>query len=410
MSEGWPTIGSCPTIVSRVSTVGGLRGACRTGSYTRADPSQAPLLRDRDPPVTVSRPRHALLPALLAASLVLAACGGDEAADPAPSLTPVEATPSPTPEPSPTPTSEPEPEGVRGPLNGVFHPEEELDQRVVAVKIDNHVQARPQSGLEEADAIYETLVEGGLTRFIALYHTASPDYVGPNRSGRPTDTTLVRPLNATFVISGAQDWVLGAMRRAGVDVVGDEGPPTSFRVRSRSAPHNLYVDVAAVREAADDRGYGDEPPAPMWTFEEWGEDVGESVSAVILDWSTSTDVRWEWDGSAWLRIHDGQQHATVTRDGDASQISADVLVILEAPPYTASSPSGGGSAVPALDTVGSGRAVVLGPGRVVEGEWRRDSIAEPFTLTDGDGDPLTVPPGRSWISVFPTGRTIELAP
>jgi hypothetical protein len=346
---------------------------------------------------------------LLAASLVLTACGGDDpSTEPSPTLTPVEASPSPSP--SPTPSPSPSEAGEPGPLNGLRHPAEELDQRVVAVKIDNHIKARPQSGLDRADAVYETLVEGGLTRFIALFHTDSPAYVGPNRSGRPTDAGLVRPLGATFVISGAQGWVLDLIGRTGVHLLGDQRP-SSFRIASRSAPHNLYVSVPAVREAADGRGYPDAPPAPLWTFGSWADEQGEPASAVVLDWSADTDVRWEYDGESWLRIHDGEQHATVNEDGEFSQVSADVLVVLEAPRYNASPPAGvGGSSVPALDTVGSGAVTVFGDGRFLTGTWSRDSLAEPFTLTGADGEPLAVPPGRSWISVFPAGRAIDIAP
>ncbi len=347
----------------------------------------------------------------LACALALSACsGGEPEAEPSPDMTPV-AAPSPSPEPDPSPSPSPTPEGVPGPLNGILHDAEDLEQRVIAVKIDNHARARPQSGVEQADAVYETLVEAGLTRFIALFHTSSPTYVGPNRSGRPTDGGLVRPLGATFVISGAQDWVMAGLNRAGAHLIVDPRGGVTYRIGSRSAPHNLYVDVEASRAEADRRGYPDDPPLqPMFTFEDWGDAVGLPASALILDWSRTTDVRWEWDGAMWRRLHDGQQAATVTGDGDASQIGADVLVVLEAPTYTASSGSGSGTPVPALDTVGSGRALVLGPGRIVEGEWRRDNLAEPFTLTDGDGDVITVPPGRSWISVFPAGRPITIAP
>jgi len=79
--------------------------------------------------------------------------------------------------------------------------------RVIGVKIDNHWNARPQSGINKADAVFEIPVEANLTRFIAVFHDSDADYLGPMRSGRPTDPTVLAPLNATFIISGAQPWV-----------------------------------------------------------------------------------------------------------------------------------------------------------------------------------------------------------
>ena len=76
-------------------------------------------------------------------------------------------------------------------------------RRVIAFKIDNNLNARPQSGLQEADSVMEILVEGGMTRFLAFYMDRSSTYVGPIRSARPTDPTLVRPYGGILVVSGA---------------------------------------------------------------------------------------------------------------------------------------------------------------------------------------------------------------
>ena len=76
-------------------------------------------------------------------------------------------------------------------------------RRVIAFKIDNNFNARPQSGLQEADSVMEILVEGGMTRFLAFYLDKTSAYVGPIRSARPTDPTLIRPYGGVLVVSGA---------------------------------------------------------------------------------------------------------------------------------------------------------------------------------------------------------------
>lgn len=281
-----------------------------------------------------------------------------------------------------------------------------LDRRVMAVKVDNHRDARPQSGIQEAEAVIELLVEGGLTRFIALYHTVDSAYVGPIRSIRPTDPTLLKPLGAPMQISGGQRWIRRLVDSLGVDFMGEVSSGATFRISSRRAPHNLYGDTAAMRERADGRGYPDDPPEPMFVFGDPTPATG-TANRIRLSWSGGNDVYWEWTGSRYLRFQGDSPHMWVGEDGDGEQIAFDTLVVLTARRYTAS-PGGGqsGSSVPALDTVGSGEALVFYEGNVVEGMWHRDAIEEPFALTTADGETLIVPPGLLWISVFPSNRDV----
>lgn len=350
--------------------------------------------------------RTRTLAAVLSASLALTACGSEDPAPEAASPTPTpSATASPTPSPTPTPT-ETEEAGEPRPLNGLpFADAAALDRRVIAVKIDNHERARPQTGIDQADAVYELLVESGLTRFIAMFHSRDPEVVGPMRSGRPTDPTLILPTGGVFAISGAQDWVISRIRGAGVNLIGEVGRPATFRSSQRRAPHNLYVDIAALRAVADDRGYADAPPPEQFSFEPWDEDTGGVAGDVLLKWSNTVTVTWRFDDGVYRRHQEGEPHLLV-EDGETSQIEADTLVVIDAPRYTAR-PPGRGTAVPAMDTVGSGNARVFHDGRVVEGSWARESASDPFTLTSFEGETLTVPPGRLWVSIFPSDRVVS---
>lgn len=306
---------------------------------------------------------------------------------------------------STTSTTTTVPTGPVSPLNGEPVEDETVaEQRVIAVKIDNHWNARPQSGIQQADAVYELLVEAGLTRFIALFHESDSDYLGPMRSGRPTDPTLLKPLGATFAISGAQDWVISRIVRSGVDIIGEVRPAT-FRISGRYAPHNLYVDTTLLRDYADSSGYSDEAPPDLFTWGEW-TDGGQPAEEIEFDWSDGLRVRWEWNGTDYARFTGGEPHRWVDEQGETGQIAAETLVVLFARRYTAVPPSSG-SSVPAMDTVGRGRALVFHGGTVREGEWSRDSIDEPFVLADSSGDLLTVPAGRPWVSVFPNSRSVS---
>ncbi|HEX2180590.1 MAG TPA: DUF3048 domain-containing protein, partial [Actinomycetota bacterium] len=134
--------------------------------------------------------RTRILCLLLLVALVAAACGDDS--EP-------QATRSPTPSESPPP-----PEPIRCPLTGVEAGAVDINRPALAVKIDNHPRARPQTGLETADIVYEELVEGGLTRFMGVYHCGDAGDLGPVRSARAVDPDiLVQYAPVLFAYSGA---------------------------------------------------------------------------------------------------------------------------------------------------------------------------------------------------------------
>jgi hypothetical protein len=345
---------------------------------------------------------------LLALSLALAACSPEEVEST--STTGSSTTSSSTTTSSTTTTTIDErPTSL---INGLpVDDEENLDRRVLAVKIDNHPEAQPQSGIDQADMVIELLVEG-ITRFITIWHETDVDYLGPERSGRPTDPTLLQAFNEpTFAISGAQPWVQSIIRSKNVYLIGEVHPAT-FRISSRSAPHNLYVDTSLLREYADEREYPDMPPfGPIWEFGEMPL-TAQAASSVTLDFTGGNVVNWQWDPITrnWLRfVHDTESN-TVDQEGVTAQIARPVLVALYVEQYTVYPPSGvSGSPVPGEKTIGSGTAFVFANGRVVEGTWEREEETEWFTLRDEAGNIIPVPPGKVWVSLVSnsTGLTWE---
>jgi hypothetical protein len=289
------------------------------------------------------------------------------------------------------------------PLNGLPATSvEALDRRVLAIKIDNHGNARPQSGLPDADAIVEIRVEGGITRFIALFHDNESPYVGPVRSGRPTDAGIVLPLGAGFLFSGAQEWVRNYLDRQGVRWV-TEGAAT-FRINARRAPHNLYTDTERFRAKADDLDWPDDPPVALFAIAATppGDDAATEIT---LGWSPGVTVGWTWDGERYLKSINGSRHDWVTEDGDRGRVAADHIIVIAGDFSTPAAPDGG-SAVPITKTTGSGDAWLFHEGTVTVGTWTREDLDDPFTLEREDGSPLTVPPGVPWINIFPAGNDV----
>ncbi len=294
------------------------------------------------------------------------------------------------------------------PLNGLdVIDASALDRRAIAVKIDNHPSARPQSGVQEANMVYELLVEGGLTRFIAVFHDGDSEYVGPVRSLRPTDSTLVIYLDAPLQISGGQDWIQSLSRSRGLKLISDDRVST-YRIGSRRSPHNLYATTLKMRSTADRRGWSDDAPEPIFTF---GTPTPALTRAteVTMDWSDRPEVVWRFDEElgAYLRFNRDTAHDWLARDGEREQIAADTLLVLTARAYTASPSSGNGSSVPALDTLGTGSALLFYGGGLIKGTWERDSYDEPFSLKLPSGNEMVLPAGKLWISVFPTSGSLD---
>ncbi len=336
--------------------------------------------------------------ALVALALTVAACGNDETTETtvAPTTTTTTLATTTTTMATTTTTEDTRP---RSPLNGLpVDDEDALDRRVIAVKVDNHPNARPQSGIQNADAIWEMRVEGSITRFMALFHHSDTEYLGPTRSGRPTDAKIVRPLEGTLFISGAQGWVQQGIRNVGVEFFVE--PSGMFRIPERRAPHNLYSNTLELRAFADERDVPDTPPpVSWWNFGDLS-DAAVPASAITVSFAGDFDVTWDWNGTQWERSLNGtESFYQEDFESEPEPITADTLVMIIGRFFTDS--GGSGSPVPSTDTVGEGRVLIASGGEIVEGTWSRDDAADPFTLTDAAGNELLVPPGHPWISLVP---------
>jgi hypothetical protein len=338
---------------------------------------------------------------LVAFGLLLSACsGGDTESSSTTSL----ATTSTGPSTTILTTSTTEPQPALSLLNGLpVEDEDLLDRRLLAVKIDNHPLARPQSGIDDADMVIELMVEG-ITRFLTFWHESDVDYLGPNRSGRPTDGALLAAFNEpTFTLSGGQAWVQNLITSYDVNLIKELSAGT-FRISGRRAPHNLYVNTFELRETADEREYPDNPPeGPIWEFGPLGAGA-QAVTEVDINFS-GNHVVWVWDEATgtWLRNVGGSPSNWRDQDGTEGQIGVPVMIALYVEQYTVSPPSGtSGSALPSSRTIGSGTAYVFANGKVVEGQWAREEATDWFTLTDANGRTMNVPPGKSWVSLVPS--------
>jgi hypothetical protein len=335
----------------------------------------------------------------------LIACGGDSVptgeSTPTTTLAPrTTTTVAPT-----TTTTTPRPPRPVFPLTGVRLTKDDGLRALLpalVVKIDNAPAARPQTGFNSADLVYEEIVNDSLTRFALVFHSAGSDPVGPIRSGRLQDIdlfgSLSRPL---FAWSGGNATVTAAIRGSDLREI---GPSTAyaayFRSAERRAPSNLYATTGALW------GYTPPdatPPRQQFEYREKGDRVqGEPAvgAAVTLD---SIDVRWDWDPSIgqYRRIMEGSPHLDRATN---SQITTDNVVVL------VMNYAVGISGSPDAQSVGTGEAFVFSAGKWVSGSWTRKDRTKPFRLRDNKGRTIRLSPGRTFIELPRPGYTLPLLP
>lgn len=345
------------------------------------------------------------LAAVVVAITFLAGCGGSGDTAPGSSPAPADATdgvPSTGSEPSSVtdPTTVPY-DGPVYPLTGLPALDAVAAARpALVVKIDNNEKARPQSGLNSADIVFEEIVEVQ-TRFAAVFHSRGADPVGPIRSGRTQDIDLLgsfaRPL---FMWSGGNDAVtaaiessdlvnLSALRNSIYDAVG------FFRADDREGPHDLYGTTTGAWTLAPD---GAVPPPQQFRYRgQFEPAVGEAAVGCSGDMD-GLQVEWRFDPNSGLyaRTTDGIVH----EDALSGPISTNnvIVMVVEYRPSPADPRS------PEAQTIGSGEVLVYTGGRLVRGTWSRSDRMSPIVLTAADGTPILLAPGRTWIELAKADR------
>ncbi len=274
-------------------------------------------------------------------------------------------------------------------------PGDEISRPALAIKIDNVSVARPQEGINQADVVYEELVEAGLTRLIAVFQTTGARSVGPIRSARTSDPGLLegfdRPL---FAYSGANRGTRGEVAASELTDVGyDAASSLYWRSTSRRAPHNLF--------SATDRLWGkyperDEIPTAPFVFRTVLDGLhpsAEPVTGVFVDFGHA-EIDYAWNGEGWERTHNGDAHS----DSDGIRVAPPNVVIQ----FTTYGTSSADSRSPEAQTVGSGEAWVFTDGHVVRGRWERPDKSRPAALV-ADGRPIRLTPGPTWVALARAG-------
>lgn len=324
-----------------------------------------------------------------AVALLLAGCVGAPMPVPSPSYTPTYITPPPT---------------TLTPLTGETVPAGSVVGPSLAAKVDNHVDARPQVGLEHTDLVFEELVEGGLTRYVAVWQSDVPAEIGPIRSIRPMDPDIISPLAGIVAYSGGQDRFVRAMKATPVyNAIHGQADTADlmFRTDGKISPHNVLVRAPELIVRHSDLA----PPVQQFAF---APDVasssavrdGSPITTIALRFGAPSTPSWVFDAASGRYLR--SQAGAPDLDTAGAQLSADNVIVLRVP-------VGNDGGVPETQLIGSGEAWVSSGGSSISGTWSKDSPTGLIRLIDAEGDVIRLAPGNSWIELVPLSGSADFS-
>jgi hypothetical protein len=330
----------------------------------------------------------------LALCTFLTACSQDVAAPP-----PQPAQPIP-PVNQPAPSEQPTPEPVykyTAPFTGMGT-NEPLEGRPVMVMVNNHPKARPQSGLDKADIVYEVLSEGEVTRFLAIYHSQKPEVIGPVRSIRPYFIQIGAGFDAFLVHAGGSPDALETLANADFGNINEIANGAYFwRVKFREAPHNLYTDLNRISQAVHDKKMRTSTTHPQLLFLPADAVIsqGEPARKIDVTFHNLYKVSYQYDDAAkrFLRFTDGKPHLDLTTN---KQLAVTNLLVI-ASRHRVLDKEGRRQ----VDVVGPGDGYLFQQGKGRKIKWKRsDGVIRAYAdaaLTEE----LPLLPGNTWVNIVP---------
>lgn len=271
----------------------------------------------------------------------------------------------------------------------------------LTIKIDNTPQAIPQVGIQDADVVYEEIVEGDITRLAAIFNSRTPRVVGPIRSIRRTDREIVFPLGGLFVASGGAEYALRSIATAPVHLY-DEANSGSmmFRDPQRPPPHNLFVNASAVMK----RFARPRPTHALFSYLKPGEQfAGPRVRSFVVGYGAGYAVTYSWNATtkSWDRSLFGEPDVSA----NGVRISPKNVIVM-----SVNYVGGVGVLDSYAQLIGSGPVQVFVDGRLERGYWHRSRLSQTTSYVNLNGHPIHLQPGRTWVELMASTQKVSITP
>ena len=320
----------------------------------------------------------------LSSALLLAACANS-------------ISPSPSDSESQSNSGSPDPSSTcwRSPLTGQCS---QSETPAMVVKIDDAYAARPQYSLNDADLVVVEPVEGGMTRFFAVYQTNAPVIVGPVRSARITDPDIAEAFGVPgFVYSGSNNKVKPLLLNASIQLVGaPQGGKGYYREDGRDAPHNLIGEYAKLVERLKDATAAKLETTSSWNFAD-SPSAGKNFLYAQINWPGEHKT-FTWDAALKQWTIKSYKNPTLSMDGVTKILTpatATTVFIQE----THLLPNPTSKLTPYPETFGEGTGYILNGGTVISVVWKRPTVRDLPHWYLPTGEEVSIAPGRVWWAI-----------
>lgn len=288
------------------------------------------------------------------------------------------------------------------PLTGLAVDDGGIHHPVVMVMINNHPKARPQTGLNRADIVFEVLAEGEITRFAAFYHSVTEGNIGPVRSARPYYLDLAEGFDAVVAHAGGSPAAKERFSQPGypsIDGIGEDGKYFT-REDFRQAPHNLYTSMERLLQGAAEQGFGDQDTFPSLLFSDSSADIvgDETAKDIHIEYGPLYNVGYRYDSAMeqFTRFTQGELH--IDRETEQPLAIDNILVIKV--PHQVLDDQGRRD----IELDGSGEGWLFQQGFVQKVDWKYENG---FTRPYKDGQEIPLIPGKTWVNVIPLDAEIH---
>lgn len=272
---------------------------------------------------------------------------------------------------------------------------------VTGAMIENSTDARPQSGLNQADVVFEAIAEGGITRFLALFQDNTPDYIGPVRSARPYYVQWCMSFDCALAHAGGSPEALQNITAWGTKDL-NHNASAFWRVTSRYAPHNLYTSIAKLHEYESSKGYGAASFTPLARKADTAAKAPTAGSIDIAISSAAFNSHYDYDvaTNSYARSQAGAAHTVIDASGASTQLKPKAIVAMVMQYGIASDKHS------QYGVTGSGESFVFQDGAVTKGSWSKADQKAALTLTNTDGSPLKINAGQTWLVAVSTASKV----
>ena len=278
--------------------------------------------------------------------------------------------------------------------------------------IENSLDARPQSGLQDAGVVYEAIAEGGITRFLALFQDNQPQYIGPVRSLRPYYIDFAVPFDASIAHVGGSPEALSQIRSGDVgmkDLDQFFNSDYYWRQPTRDAPHNVYTSFEKLDQLNTSKGY------IASTVQSWSRKADKALktpSAKTIDIAISSgdfNSHYDYDAksNSYVRSEGGVPHLVTLSSDDKNSKQLNPKVVIALVMSYGLEADGKHSE---YGVTGSGNLYVFQDGGVTQGTWSKADRASQFVFKDSGGADLKLDAGQTWLTAVSDSGKVTYAP